>query len=295
MAVGRGEGDGPRGVWCADWNSMKGMNELPAAHAMFPRTPARRSSPRKGTGPGFTIIELLVVMAILALLTALLLPVISSARERSHQAACASNLKQIGSALMLYASDHDGFIPSWNFASHTEYTYPNGWYYGQYGLGHPVSGLRYLAYEGYLKGFSKPSLNERPTTTCPSFWPKVPKEQGWGGGYPHHTAYMHGGTYAFNAHLDRSIGLSFPGVQMRRIFTVPNISKRFIYGEGASSQCRIHSSTNSHFNIWWGHNGSANFLFGDGHVAAYSQKDIPLATGWPTQPWGTDSPLGAPW
>jgi prepilin-type N-terminal cleavage/methylation domain-containing protein/prepilin-type processing-associated H-X9-DG protein len=57
---------------------------------------------------GFTLIELLVVIAILALLAALLFPALAAARERAREAACQSNLKQIGAAMRLYLDDWDG-------------------------------------------------------------------------------------------------------------------------------------------------------------------------------------------
>ena len=59
----------------------------------------------------FTLIELLVVIAILAILMALLLPAVASAREKGLRTACLSNLHQIGIAIQAYAGDYDGKIP----------------------------------------------------------------------------------------------------------------------------------------------------------------------------------------
>src|ERR1051325_3653291 len=59
----------------------------------------------------FTLIELLVVIAILAILMALLLPALVSARAQGRKAVCISNLHQLGIALQAYALDNDGRIP----------------------------------------------------------------------------------------------------------------------------------------------------------------------------------------
>ncbi|MEI8040664.1 MAG: prepilin-type N-terminal cleavage/methylation domain-containing protein [Verrucomicrobiota bacterium] len=59
----------------------------------------------------FTLVELLVVIAIIAVLAALLLPALASARDQGRKAACLSNLRQIGIGLINYATDNDGKIP----------------------------------------------------------------------------------------------------------------------------------------------------------------------------------------
>lgn len=60
---------------------------------------------------GFTLIEMLIVIAIIALLAGMLLPVYSAARNRAHQTVCLANLKQIGMAIEMYCSDNDGRMP----------------------------------------------------------------------------------------------------------------------------------------------------------------------------------------
>ena len=60
----------------------------------------------------FTLIELLIVLAVIAILAAILLPVLASARERGRRTACASNMKQMSLALTAYTQDNDGLFPT---------------------------------------------------------------------------------------------------------------------------------------------------------------------------------------
>ena len=77
-------------------------------HRHYPKPPAR-----------FTLIELLIVIAIIAILAGILLPALQSAREKSRGTACLSNISQIGKAASMYQSDYDGYVnaPSYGIKS----------------------------------------------------------------------------------------------------------------------------------------------------------------------------------
>jgi len=64
---------------------------------------------------GFTLIELLVVIAIIAILAAILFPVFARAREQARKTACLSNMKQLGTALLMYTQDYDEMLPMTNY------------------------------------------------------------------------------------------------------------------------------------------------------------------------------------
>jgi prepilin-type N-terminal cleavage/methylation domain-containing protein len=63
------------------------------------------------TQPGFTLTEMLVVIAIIGILAALILPALAAAKERGYRAQCVNNLKQMGISFQTYADDHTDQLP----------------------------------------------------------------------------------------------------------------------------------------------------------------------------------------
>src|SRR5438067_74085 len=83
---------------------------LPLASFRFATQPPRATTKRSG----FTLVEILVVIGIIAILISLLLPALNNSRRKANQLKCMSNLHQIGQALSLYATSNGGCLP-WGF------------------------------------------------------------------------------------------------------------------------------------------------------------------------------------
>jgi prepilin-type N-terminal cleavage/methylation domain-containing protein/prepilin-type processing-associated H-X9-DG protein len=80
---------------------------MPARQAAFPKKEERRQS-----GSAFTLIEMLVVIAIIALLASILVPAISNAMQSAKRVACGSSLRQAGLALLQFSHDNKGYLPA---------------------------------------------------------------------------------------------------------------------------------------------------------------------------------------
>jgi prepilin-type N-terminal cleavage/methylation domain-containing protein/prepilin-type processing-associated H-X9-DG protein len=69
---------------------------------------------KRSTARGFTLVELLVVIGIIALLVAIIMPSLGRAREAARRTACLSNLHHLHNSVVLYATQNDGFAPIGN-------------------------------------------------------------------------------------------------------------------------------------------------------------------------------------
>ncbi len=208
---------------------------------------------------GFTLIELLVVIAIIAILAAILFPVFARAREAARQSSCASNLRQLGTALQMYSQDYEGCYP-------LHLTLPPSYTVGHYWFGLLANGV-----VDKTQGMLYPYTRNHQIQLCPSFTGR-PAYGNATGGYGYNWIYLASNTAAgrygdytvHEASINRPADcIAFADVATYRTGANAGLYETFSIAPPSSS-LGFGDFPNAHFR----HNEVLNAVFVDGHVKA---------------------------
>lgn len=171
----------------------------------------------------FTLIELLVVIAIIAILAALLFPVINRAKDKAKRVTCLNNLKQINLGLRMYTDDFSDFSPS------TPATNPSS------------SLENFIAFTGYKKlmkgnvGLNGASSPQDKLFACPAdkfYFDGSLNGQGFVARGFHEEPFTDYSSYAFNAGTTNPVlGAFSPGLAGRKISSIKSPSRTILVTE----------------------------------------------------------------
>ncbi|HSH94780.1 MAG TPA: DUF1559 domain-containing protein [Roseimicrobium sp.] len=122
----------------------------------------------------FTIVELLVVVAIIAALVAMLLPALTRARQAAVRVQCASNLRQIGISAHSYAAENRGWFPLYGFSGYTFFSFGNGgWWDTDSGSPSYKGGIAMLGRQTEMGQQLKPYIADYRIFFDPGFHPGI--------------------------------------------------------------------------------------------------------------------------
>lgn len=199
-------------------------------------------------GRAFTLVEVLVVLAVVALLASLLLPSLGRSLEAGNQAKCVANLRSLGSAAQLYVADNDGALPtSAGMTDTPSFGWSGDWWMKQISP-YLDESMRWRDNMGV--GVSKTPF------ACPSGTPK---------GKWH-------GHYGMN-----SIAVPFarPRDPKKRLVSVASHSETLLFADALTvyinEEFVVRGESAAHGSLAFRHNNSANVVYLDGHVGSVTK------------------------
>ena len=216
-------------------------------------------------GVGFTLVELLAVIGIIALLIGLLLPVLAKARDAALTAQCASNMRQEGIAVNQYLSESNGFLPPYRVPG--QYTYELQPYIFQ-----------------YLPAFYQSQGAK--TWICPADNLLESVEGGTRGPYPELNSGISDIYYSYALNYDEPLshGLLYPGTNS---YFNPGLGMKvrlsagfmFLHETGEAAAQEFNSLPGS-FRFNHRGNTAMNILFMDGHIETVAASEMLPISQW---------------
>lgn len=234
---------------------------------------------------GFTLVELLTVIGIIAVLVAILFPVLSTARAKARQARCMSNMQQIGQAIEVYVQDNHGFLPTWSITNCK--VPPSGWdapsdpeHYVDGVTTWDISIMSYLRNEDLLVCPDNPNPNARGSRSY-----SIAQ-------YTQHPRNIGGTIYALGGFRDE-----IPAPQATVLVFEKGNNEPGAWGDCLGQNVyQSHDDPLQPDQMW--HHGGKNFLFCDYHVKWFKAGVGPFAhEGTPdhSEAWGSEPGVCVDW
>lgn len=201
----------------------------------------------------FTLIELMIVVAIIAILSSLLLPSLQKSKELAREIVCKNNLKQLSSVSSLYSSDNNSYLPN------ASMSYGNQW---------PAKMLDYLGggYWNYDTGWVSVNPRSKGMFECPSGINELYY-------YTQSPDTKPGTNYGYNMRIGMFSGIYYPAdnkYRPRRIENIQSPSQAFLLSDttgGYGATLALYRVIGWASNFRMRHGNGANIVFTDNHIS----------------------------